>query len=117
MLTLTSGKSSLLDLLVQGCSDADANVRKFSCFAIGNAAFHSDELYSALAASIPSLRKALSDEDEKTRANAAGALGNLCRNNGSLSGILSRERVVEALMVMVMNDTSTSCKVRIIWFR
>ena len=107
----SAGKNGLLDLLVRGCGDSDANVRKFSCFAIGNAAFHSDELYAALATSVPSLRQALHDEDEKTRANAAGALGNLCRNNGSLSDTLSREKAVEALMDMVTNDPSQSCKV------
>ena len=48
----------------------------FHCFytfyLVGNAAFHSGELYGQLLASISPLCVALADPDEKTRANAAG---------------------------------------------
>lgn len=89
---------SLLASLVMCCHDADAVTRKFACFAIGNASFHSGTLYQNLRSSIPYLVKALSDRDEKTRANAAGALGNLVRNSGSLTEILNDELVPQRLL-------------------
>jgi hypothetical protein len=58
--------------------------RKFACFAIGNAGFHNPTLYDALRPAVGPLVKLLSDDEEKTRANAAGALGNLVRNSGQL---------------------------------
>ena len=58
--------------------------RKFACFAIGNAGFHNPNLYDALRPAVGPLVVLLSDEEEKTRANAAGALGNLVRNSGQL---------------------------------
>jgi fused-like protein len=97
--------------LIKSCSDDDANVRKFACFAIGNAAFHSDELYEALRPSVVALREALRDPDDKTRANAAGALGNLCRNSGVLSSSISEHKVVVELMLMVMKDSTEACQV------
>lgn len=42
-------------------------------FAVGNAAFHSGELYPQLKPSVAPLCVALRDPDEKTRANAAGS--------------------------------------------
>lgn len=60
--------------------------RKFACFAIGNAAFHNASLYEALAPAVGPLVALLRDDEEKTRANAAGALGNLVRNSGHLCG-------------------------------
>jgi fused-like protein len=60
--------------------------RKFACFAIGNAAFHNPSLYDALRPAVAPLVELLSDDEEKTRANAAGALGNLVRNSGQLCG-------------------------------
>jgi hypothetical protein len=40
--------------------------------AVGNAAFHTNELYGALVDSLTPLANALFESDEKTRANAAG---------------------------------------------
>ena len=52
------------------------------CFALGNAAYHSDTLYEDLRDAIPLLTQHLrKSKDEKTRSNAAGALGNLVRNS------------------------------------
>ena len=34
-----------LDALIERCADSDRTTRKFACFAIGNAGFHSDALY------------------------------------------------------------------------
>jgi hypothetical protein len=43
-------------------------------------------LYEALRPAVAPLVVLLSDDEEKTRANAAGALGNLVRNSGQLCG-------------------------------
>ena len=52
---------------------------------IGNAAYHNDVLYEQLRRSIPQLTKRLhSAEEDKTKANAAGALSNLVRNSDVL---------------------------------
>ena len=73
---------------------------------VGNAAFHSKELYPLLPSSIDSLLVSLRDTaDDKTRANAAGAIGNLIRNGGELSRQMARCGVVEALIAVLVNDT------------
>ena len=52
---------------------------------IGNAAYHNDMLYDELRRSIPQLANLLlSAEEDKTKANAAGALSNLVRNSSKL---------------------------------
>lgn len=59
---------------------------------IGNAAYHNDMLYEELRRSIPQLANLLlSSEEDKTKANAAGALSNLIRNSNKLcEDIVSR---------------------------
>lgn len=42
--------------------------------------------------------------DDKTRANAAGAIGNLIRNGGELSRPMARCGVVEALIAVLVDD-------------
>lgn len=73
-------------------------------FIVGNAAFHSKELYGALAPCLRPLTAALSDPDEKTRANSAGAIGNLVRNSGELSGLIAQLPVVERLLGILVAD-------------
>ena len=51
---------------------------------MGHAGFHSAALYEDLRATIGPLVALLRDDEDKTRANAAGALGNLVRNSGLL---------------------------------
>ena len=52
---------------------------------IGNAAYYNDKLYDELRRSIPELAYLLlSNEEDKTKANAAGALSNLVRNSSRL---------------------------------
>ena len=99
-----SQRLTVLSLLIQCCGDKDLSVKKFACFAIGNAAFHSNELYSYLSSSIPMLRDAMDDVDEKTRANAAGAIGNLVRNGNELASIMVKERIVETLLTTILHD-------------
>jgi fused-like protein len=95
----------IMEVLVERLEDSDSTTRKFACFAIGNAGFHSNVLYESLGPSIHLLVKLLGDGDTKTQTNAAGALGNLCRNGKSLCDHLIGENVVPALVNMV-NETS-----------
>jgi fused len=97
---------SPLTLLTACCADVDASTRKFACFAVGNAAFHCEALYLALHCSIPLLTAAAEGEaDEKTRANAAGAIGNLVRNGGILAAEMARVGVPVTLLRSVLIET------------
>jgi fused-like protein len=94
-------ESALLPLLARCSSDHDATVRKFAVFAAGNAAFHSQLLYPLLEPMIPALLSCLAESDLKTRANAAGALGNLVRNGGELVTALCDAGAPEHLVRLV----------------
>eukprot|EP00828_Plagiopyla_frontata_P043982 TRINITY_DN7037_c0_g1_i1.p1 TRINITY_DN7037_c0_g1~~TRINITY_DN7037_c0_g1_i1.p1 ORF type:complete len:157 (+),score=24.10 TRINITY_DN7037_c0_g1_i1:135-605(+) len=84
--------------------DNDQNTRKFACFAIGNAGFHSDKLYENLRPVIPSLVELLKDPEEKTRANAAGALGNFARNSKALTNDLIKYGALHSLLSVAQNE-------------
>jgi fused-like protein len=74
----------LISAAINCCRDPDRNTRKFACFAVGNAGFHNDKLYEHLRPCVSLLVELLKDSEEKTRANAAGALGNFVRNSDAL---------------------------------
>jgi fused-like protein len=80
----------LIQAAIECCRDPDRNTRKFACFAVGNAGFHNDVLYEHLKPCVPLLVELLRDQEEKTRANAAGALGNFVRNSNALCKELIR---------------------------
>ena len=101
---------TLLARLVQRCSDPDSSTRKFACFAVGNAAFHSSVLYVHLHSSIPQLMEATKDKDEKTRANAAGALGNLVRNSSELCAPLMSSGAAQRLLEVAVSDEAAAPK-------
>lgn len=103
-----TAKKSVVDHLVDLCTDSDPSARKLAFFAVGNAAFHSNALYACLAPAVAPLVAALNDPEEKTRANAAGALGNLVRNGGALSGDLSRMGGVTALLNLAARDPAAA---------
>jgi fused-like protein len=86
------------------CKDSDKNVRKFACFAVGNAGFHNDRLYEHLRPCVPLLVDLLKDGEEKTRANAAGALGNFVRNSATLTRDLIKHGALQQLLEVVKND-------------
>ena len=86
------------------CSDEDANVRKFACFAVGNVGFHNDKLYGELKPVLPYLIELLKDDEEKIRANAAGALGNFVRNSALLTKDLIKNGAILSLMDLIIND-------------
>ena len=62
--------------MIRCASDDDGATRKFACFALGNAAFHSSDLHAALEPGAPPLCSCLAnDSDEKARANAGRRWG------------------------------------------
>ncbi|WIA41543.1 hypothetical protein OEZ86_008912 [Tetradesmus obliquus] len=108
-------RHGILPPLIELCSDSDKGAsasdkgaRKFACFAIGNAAFHNASLYEALAPAVGPLVALLRDDEEKTRANAAGALGNLVRNSGHLCGEIIATGALQALLETVLGPDSTA---------
>lgn len=95
-------KHQIISLLVDRCADPDKRTRKFACFAIGNAAYHNDMLYEELRRSIPQLANLLlSSEEDKTKANAAGALSNLVRNSNKLCEDIISKGAMKALLKLV----------------
>jgi hypothetical protein len=68
-------------------------------------------LYSKLSYAIPFLCSGLQDADEKTRANAAGALGNFARNGGELCDFLCAEKCPQRLLGMTVYDPAVFTKV------
>ncbi|KAI4324879.1 hypothetical protein MLD38_030324 [Melastoma candidum] len=96
-------------LLVDRCSDPDKRTRKFACFAIGNAAYHNDVLYEGLKKSIPQLAALLvSTDDDKTKANAAGALSNLVRNSDKLCIDMVSQGAMQALLKLVADCSAVA---------
>ncbi|KAK4792332.1 hypothetical protein SAY86_022767 [Trapa natans] len=92
----------IINPLIERCTDPDRRTRKFACFAIGNAAYHNDLLYEELRKSIPPLAALLvSTDEDKTKANAAGALSNLVRNSNKLSEDIVSKGAMQALLKLV----------------
>ncbi|XP_055827589.1 serine/threonine-protein kinase TIO [Solanum dulcamara] len=95
-------KRGIISLLIDRCADSDKRTRKFACFAIGNAAYHNELLYDELRRSIPQLSYLLlSAEEDKTKANAAGALSNLVRNSNKLCEDIVSKGAMQALLKLV----------------
>lgn len=95
-------KHHIVNLIIDRCADPDKRTRKFACFAIGNAAYHNDLLYDELKRSIPQLANLLlSAEEDKTKANAAGALSNLVRNSNKLCEDIVSKGAIQALLKLV----------------
>ena len=68
----------------------------------GNATFHDDTLYSDLAEAISaSIRLIHTELDDRTRANAAGVLGNLVKNSSLLCEKMHQAGAVSVLMNLV----------------
>ncbi|XP_057788862.1 serine/threonine-protein kinase TIO isoform X1 [Salvia miltiorrhiza] len=101
-------KHHIISLLIDRCADPDKRTRKFACFAVGNAAYHNDSLYDELRRAIPQLTNLLlAGEEDKTKANAAGALSNLVRNSNRLCEDIVSKGAVQALLKVVA-DCSTA---------
>ncbi|KAK7488222.1 hypothetical protein BaRGS_00020529 [Batillaria attramentaria] len=74
MYSILLQKEKILQGLIACLRDEDSNVRKGAAYAIGNASYHSGQLYPRLKPAIPALMELLRDPLTKTRANAAGHL-------------------------------------------
>ena len=101
-------KFGLISDAIECCQDPDRNTRKFACFAVGNAGFHNDVLYEHLKPCVPLLVELLRDQEEKTRANAAGALGNFVRNSNALCRDLIKNGALKQLLDVVAYDKGPS---------
>ncbi|KAJ6744041.1 PROTEIN KINASE RELATED [Salix purpurea] len=102
-------RSRIISLLIDRCSDPDKRTRKFACFAIGNAAYHNEMLYDELRRSIPQLANLLlSAEEDKTKANAAGALSNLVRNSSNLCDDIVSKGAMQALLKLVADCSAVA---------
>jgi fused-like protein len=104
----------VINEIVARCSDADPATQKFAAFAIGNAAFHSDQLYAALRPSIPAMVQLLTSTDEKTRQNAVGGVSNLVRNGGTLCKHLIADGALKAVLHVLETDTPALRKISLI---
>lgn len=111
----TASNTSVLELMIQSLADPDGYVRRFACFAIGNAAFHDRTLYNALRPAIPLLVRNLEDPEDKTRSNAGGALGNLVRNSDELCEALCAYETPLKLLQLALAESSTASR-RIVLF-
>lgn len=94
-------ESNILPPLIALCEDEDKATRKFACFAIGNAGFHSNFLYKDLTPAVKVLVNLLNDDEDRTRANASGALGNLVRNSSDLVPEMLRFGAIQALLKII----------------
>lgn len=92
------------------CQDEDKTIKKFACVAIGNASFHDESLYESLRPAIPILVNLLKDTEEKTRSNAAAALGNLARNSPLLDKDFINTGANYQLVNMLNTDRSIAAK-------
>lgn len=110
MTPIAPSSSSVVDGVIHGLADPDGYVRRFACFAIGNVAFHNCDLYNVLRPAIPLLIQNLHHQEEKTRSNAGGALGNLVRNSSELCEELCKHQAPWELFELAMADTSTSSR-------
>lgn len=69
---------------------------------IGNAAYHNDMLYEELRRSIPQLANLLlMAEEDKTKANAAGALSNLVRNSDKLCEDIVSKGAIQVCCILI----------------
>ncbi|XP_062119818.1 serine/threonine-protein kinase TIO-like [Humulus lupulus] len=106
-------RHQIISLLIDRCSDPDKRTRKFASFAIGNAAYHNDTLYEELRRSIPFLANLLlSIEEDKTKANAAGALCNLVRHSNKLCEDIISKGAMQAVMKLVAEYSASAVALR-----
>lgn len=101
---------SLADFMVRALDDNDKSVRRFACFAIGNASFHDASLYQYLRLAIPGLLTNADQADAKTRSNAGGALGNLVRNSEILCMELCNAKIPQHLWRMAQQEKDTNTR-------
>ena len=104
-------KSGIITPLLKCCYDNDKATRKFACFAIGNAAFMNNSLYELFKPIVPRIVELLRDQEDNTRANAAGALGNFVRCGEQLVDELIKVKAYEALMNLAESEGNQQIQV------
>lgn len=104
-------KDKIFIALTKCLKDEDPNVRKGASYAIGNAAFHSSELYMKLKPVIPTMMELLRDPMAKTRANAASACGNFGIHSNVLVLDLKKSKVVARLLDLVCREQQQSVQI------
>ena len=104
--------SGIIVPLLKCCYEKDKATRKFACFAIGNAAFLNDKLYECFRPIIPRMVELLHDQEENTRANSAGALGNFVRCGETLCDDIINAKAHEALINLA--ETEEVAQIQII---
>ena len=101
---------NLLKEIIYMCNSDDKVAKKYACIALGNAGFHDSSLYPHLKMAIPILVGLLKDSDEKTRSNAAAALGNLVRNSDELDQQFVSTGANYQLVNMIVNDKALAAR-------
>ena len=76
-----------------------------------SAGFHSAALYHALRGAVKPLTELLTDDEYKTRANAAGALGNLVRNSSMLCEPIVQAGALQVTCTCVSALSFCSCSI------
>ncbi|GFN99541.1 serine/threonine-protein kinase 36 [Plakobranchus ocellatus] len=104
-------RDSILEGLIQCLKDVDSNVRKCATYAIGNASYHSGELYPKLKPAIPLLVELLRDPVTKTRANTASACGNLGMHSAALIQDIKQAKLVAHLLETGCHDSQSVVQV------
>lgn len=95
--------TGILNQCIKLCQDPDKTIKKFACVVLGNASFHDASLYQLLRPTIPILINLIKDSEQKTRSNAAAALGNLARNSDLLDKQFVKNGVNYQLINLVVN--------------
>ncbi|KAL0403381.1 UNVERIFIED_CONTAM: Serine/threonine-protein kinase TIO [Sesamum radiatum] len=120
--------ADILEDLKHFLTHEDPNLRAKTCSAIGNmcrhssyfynllvgnAAYHNDSLYDELRRAIPQLKNLLlSEQEDKTKANAAGALSNLVRNSNRLCEDIVSKGAMQALLKVVADCSAVALNPR-----
>lgn len=82
---------------------------KHCASAYAPAGFHNASLYGALRPAVPPLVALLRDDEDRTRANAAGALGNLVRNSSMLCPDIMQAGALEVCPARACHIACQAC--------
>ncbi|BFZ18847.1 hypothetical protein BsWGS_21886 [Bradybaena similaris] len=114
MYPILKQKDKILTGLIKCLRDSDSNVRKCAVYAVGNASYHSGELYHKLKPAIPHLVELLRDPVTKTRANAASACGNLGMHSSVLYPDIKKAKLAAHLLETACHDAQPVVRVNAI---
>ncbi|KAK6192112.1 hypothetical protein SNE40_003650 [Patella caerulea] len=106
MYSVLKQREKIFHSLIACLKDPDSNVRKGASYAVGNASYHSGELYTRLKPAIPLLVTLLRDPVTKTKTNASSACGNLGMHSPALSVEIKKAKMIPHLLDVACNDIS-----------